>query len=147
KEDARTVNDGGGERELLLHAVRVVSDEGFGAISELHELEEFFGTLASDVAIEAVHLADESEVFGAVEALEEAHALRDDANLALHFDRVGGEIDAEKVHAAGRGSEQAGKHFDGGGFAGAVGSKESEELAGGDLQVDVVYGGKGAEAT
>src|SRR5439155_19064074 len=39
EENARAVDDGGGERELLLHAVGVVGDERFRPVGELHEIE------------------------------------------------------------------------------------------------------------
>ena len=80
------------------------------------------------------------------EAAEERQAFGDDADLALDFEGMGGEVEAEDLDVAGGGREQAGEHFDGGGFAGAVGAEEAEELARGDGEGDVIDGGEGAEA-
>ena len=44
------------------------------------------------------------------------------------------------------GRQQAGEHFDGGGFSGAVGAQESEELAGSDAEIYVLTATKAAEA-
>ena len=88
--------------------------------------------------VEAVHAADEAEVFGGGEAAEEGEAFGDDADLAFHFDGVCGDcVEAEDLDGAGGGREQAGEHLDGGGFTCAVGAEEAEELAGGDGEVDV----------
>src|SRR6266849_9423807 len=56
------------------------------------------------------------------------------------------EVDAQQFHASGSGREQARQHFDGGGFAGAVGSQETKELTGGYLQVHVVHSGQRTKA-
>ena len=95
--------------------------------------------------VEAVHAADEAEIFGCGETAEEGEAFGDDADLALDFDGVGDGVEAEDLDAAGGGGEQAGEHLDGGGFAGAVGAEEAEELAGRDGEVDVLNGGEVAE--
>ena len=48
------------------------------------------------------------------------------------------------VDGAGGGFENAEDHVDGGGLAGAVGAEESEDLAGADLEGEVVDGVDGA---
>ena len=72
------------------------------------------------------------------ETAEERHTFWDNTDLALHVDRVSVEIDAEDVDASGAGSKQSGEHLDGGGLSCAIGAEETEELAGGDAQVNVV---------
>jgi hypothetical protein len=52
---------------------------------------------------------------------------------------------AEQFVAAGGGPDQAEKHTDGGGLAGAVGAQEAVHLAAGDRQVDAVHGDLAAE--
>ena len=146
EEDFGAVDDGGGEGEFLLHAVGEVGDEFFCFVGEAHELEELGGAGGGGGGVEAVHAADEAEVFGCGETAEEGEAFGDDADLALDFDGVGGGVEAEDLDAAGGGSEEAGEHLDGGGFAGAVGAEEAEELAGRDGEVDVLNGGEVAEA-
>ena len=146
EEDARAVDDGGGERELALHAVGEIGDKLFAVVGEAHEVEEFFGSGARGIGVEAVHAADKGEVFGRGETAEKRHALGDDTDLALERDGVLREVFAEDFDAAGGGGEQAGEHLDGGGFACAVGAEEAEELAGCDGEVDAVDGGEVAEA-
>ena len=81
EEDFGAVDDGGGERELFLHAVGEVGDELLFLVGEAHELEEFGGAGCGGGAVEAVHAADEAEVFGGGEPAEEGHAFGDDADL------------------------------------------------------------------
>jgi hypothetical protein len=145
KEDLRPVDDGCGEGELFLHAVREVGDELLGFAGKVHEFEELFAALESGGVVQAVHLADEAQVFGGGEASEESHAFGNDADLALDFERVRGEIEAEDLNAARGGGEQAGQHLDGGGFAGAVGAEKAVELTLGDVEVDVPHGNEIAE--
>ncbi len=146
EEEPGTVDDGGGEGEFFAHAVGVVGDELFGLVGEAHELEEFGGALGGGGVVEAVHAADEVEVLAGGELAEEGHALGDDADVALDLDGVVEEVFAEDLDGAGAGSEEAGEHLDGGGFAGAVGAEEAEELAGFDREIDVIDGGEAIES-
>src|SRR5882762_4112096 len=106
EEDFWPVNDGCGESQLLLHAVGEVGDEFFGFAGEAHEFEELFAALERGGAVEAVHLANETEVFRGGEAAEEGQAFGYDADLALDFDGVSGEVHSEDLNAAGGGCEQ-----------------------------------------
>ena len=54
-------------------------------------------------------------------------------------------VEAEDLDAAGGGGEQPGEHLDCGGFAGAVGTEEAEELAGCDGEIDVLNSGEVSE--
>src|SRR3984957_17363765 len=146
KKNFRTVDDGGGKGQFFLHAMRVIGNELLGLVGELHEIEEFGGALGGGLAIEAVHAADKIQILRAGQPSEEGHAFGDDADLALHFDGVGGEIEAEDFDASRGRGEQASEHLDSGGFAGAVRSEEAEELPRGDAQAYILYGGEGAEA-
>ena len=91
EEHVGAVDDGGGEGEFFLHAVGEVGDELFCFVGEAHELEELVGAGGGGGGVEAVHAADEAEIFGCGEAAEEGEAFGDDADLALDFDGVGGE--------------------------------------------------------
>jgi hypothetical protein len=146
EEDFWTVDDGGGEGELFLHAVGEVGDEFFCFTGEAHELEEFGGADGGGGGVEAVHAADEVQVLGCGEAAEEGQAFGDNADLTLEFHGAGSGVEAEDLDGAGGGCEQAGEHLDGSGLAGAVGAEEAKELAGGDGEVDVLDGGEVAEA-
>ena len=68
-----------------------------GRSHELHEIEQLGGALRGGVAIEAVHAADEVQIFGAGEASEEGHAFGNDANLAFYVDGILHQIDAENL--------------------------------------------------
>ena len=99
KRTLRPVNDGGGHGQLFLHAVRVVGDQLLGLVGELHEFEQFGGAFGGGLAVEAVHASGEAEELGAGEAAEQRHAFGHDADLALDFDRVRVEIEAEDFDA------------------------------------------------
>ena len=146
EEDFGAVDNGSGESEFFLHAVGEVGDELFGFVGERHELEQLLGAGGGGGGIEAVHAADEVEVLGCGKTAEEGEAFGDDADLAFDFNGIGEGVEAEDPDAAGGGGEKAGEHLDGGGFAGAVGAEEAEELAGRDGEVDVLNGSKVAKA-
>jgi hypothetical protein len=146
EEDFGAVDDGGGEGEFFLHAVGEVGDEFFCFAGEVHELEEFFGAGSGGGGVEAVHATDKAEVLGCGETAEEGEAFGDNADLAFDFDGVGECVETEDPDTAGGGGEEAGEHLDGGGFAGAVGAEEAEELAGRDGEIDVLNGGEVAES-
>jgi hypothetical protein len=139
------VNHRGGESELFLHPVGVVGNHGLGTVGKLHEFQKFVAAFAGGGFVEAVHAADKFQVFRRGEAMEEAHTFRNNTDLAFYFDRIVRKIDSQKGHAAGCRSQQACKHFDGGGFTRAVWSEEAKELAGFDLEINVVYRSKGSE--
>jgi hypothetical protein len=80
------VDDGGGKRELLLHAVGEVGDQLARFVGELHEVEELSGAAQGGFAVEAVHAADEVKILGGSEAAHEGHAFGDDADLALEIE-------------------------------------------------------------
>ena len=52
-------NDGGGESQLLLHAVRVVGYQFFRLVGELHKFEQLSGALGRGCAIKAIHASGE----------------------------------------------------------------------------------------
>ena len=51
KQNPRPVNDRGGKRQFLLHAMRVVRDQRFGAVRELHEIQQLVRALLCHSAI------------------------------------------------------------------------------------------------
>jgi len=80
------VNDGGGQGQLLLHAVGKIGDELFVLVGQLHEFEQFLGAKVGGLLIQAVHAADKSKIFRGGEAAEESHAFRYNADLALELE-------------------------------------------------------------
>ena len=86
------------------------------------------------------------QVFRTGEAFEKPHAFRHHPDLALHFDRMRRKVQPEKVHASRGWCKQAGEHLNGRGFARTIRPEETEELAGGNLEVDAVNGGEVPES-
>ena len=70
EQNLRGVYHGGGERQLLLHAVGIVGDQFLRLIGELHEVEQLGGALGGGIAVEAVHASGEAEELSAGEATE-----------------------------------------------------------------------------
>jgi hypothetical protein len=115
-------------------------------IGELHEIEKLGGAFCGSFAIQAVHAADEVEVFGAGEASEESHSFGHHSDLPFDFERSSDEIQAENFDSARRGREQTGEHFDRGGFSCAVGAEEAEKLSGSDAEIYILDGDELTEA-
>src|SRR5271168_342859 len=129
KKDARSVDHSSGERQFFLHAVRIVGDDGFGAVGELHEFEQLFGAPARGGAVESIHAANKIEILGTGQAFEKPHAFGDDTDLTLYFDGVRGKIQAQKLNAARTWRQQTGQHLDSCGFSGTIGTEKTEKLS------------------
>src|ERR1035441_8535365 len=56
EEHLGAVDDRGGQRKLLLHAVREVGDQLLVFAGEVHEFEQFFGALLGGGLVEAVQI-------------------------------------------------------------------------------------------
>ena len=138
KQNPRAVDDRGRERQLFLHAERVVGDQLFPLIRQLHEFEQLLCPQRRGRAIEAVHAADKVEVFRARQAFRQGHAFRHHADLALDLDPMAFEAESENLNLTCGWSEQSGEHLERGRFPGAVGPKEAEELPGSDPQVNLI---------
>src|SRR5277367_626080 len=92
KKNARTVNHSRGQREFFLHAVRIVRDQRFWPVRELHEIEQFLGAALRCGTIEAIHAADELKIFGARQSFEKAHTFGNDADLPFNFNMMRSEV-------------------------------------------------------
>src|SRR6476646_6809409 len=114
-------------------------------VREFHELQQFSGALCSDISIEAIHASGKIQVLRTGEASEQSHSFRNDADLALHLDKMGGKIEAENLHSARRRGHQACQHLDGRRFSGAVRAKKTVELSWLDVEVHVLNGSEVAE--
>ena len=87
KKNARTVDDGGGQGKFFLHAMGVVSDHSFRPVGELHEFEKFVAAFVRSGLLSSPYMRPtNSQIFRRGQAFEQAHAFRNDANLALHLD-------------------------------------------------------------
>ena len=99
EKNPRPVNHRRGQCKFFLHAVRVVGDQGFWAVGELHKIKQLFGTTLRCGTVQAVHAADELKILGASQSFEEAHTFGDNADLPFHFDRMRCEVQPEKLGA------------------------------------------------
>ncbi len=102
---------------------------------EPEELEQLVAARVGGLAIEMVQAGDELEVFGGGEAVVERRSLRHVADTSLHVDRLLDDVEAGNPRATARRPDHAGEDLDGGGFAGAVGAQETQDLARLDAQV------------
>ena len=100
--------------------------------------EEFAGSFPGEGGIEAIEATDEFEEFGSGEVIEEKGIVRHEADLLLDGEGVGGHAEAEQFDFAGGGGGEAHQHFNGGGFAGSIGTEEAEEATAGDGQSEAV---------
>jgi len=83
----------------------------FGSSARFMKSRSSFGAAVGRVAIEAVHAADKAQGIPRREAAEEREAFRDDTDLALDFEGVGGEVETQKARCGRRWREQPGHHF------------------------------------
>src|SRR4051812_3833274 len=105
EENLRAMDHSCGHGELLLHSVRVVRDKLFGLVGELHELEQLDGALGGGLAIKTVHASGIAQEFSSGQAAEQSHSFGNDADLALHLDRIRIEIDTQNLDPPGSGGE------------------------------------------
>ncbi len=97
------------------------------------------------LAGEPIGAGEEVEVLGDRQLAVERELLRHVADALARRGARRAQVDAgDAQRAAGR-RQQAAEHAEGGRLAGAVGAEQAEDLAGLDLEADVVDGGEGAE--
>src|SRR5580692_3717372 len=78
--------------------------------------------------------------FAYAETAVEVALLGDDGDALLDADGVGSHVETHDGGGAGGGQHAGDQHADGGGFAGAVGSQQAEDLAGAHAEGDAVDG-------
>ena len=98
------------------------------------------------MGLSAVDLAVEAEVFDDLEVAVEGEFLGHVADAVFEFSALMPDVETGDVGVAAGRLKDSAEHFDGGGFAGAVGSEESVHGSGRDFEVDVVDGCEVAEA-
>ena len=145
KDDLRMVEQPAGDLEPSFHAAGELFDEAFFAIAEVDESEELFDAGAALAGRHAIEDAVEFHIFPGGEFVIEGGVLENDAEGFADGGGVGGGVVAIDDERAGGGAEEGGEHFDGGGFAGAVGAEKGEAFAAGDIEGDVIDGGEVAE--
>ena len=135
-----------GDAEALEHAARVRVDAVVGAIGHADLLEDLVDLRLRIGPRDAVQASRVAQVLAPGHAVVEADAVRQVADAALHLERVPGRIEADDAGPARRRLGQAEEHQDGRRLAGAVLAEQPEDLAGVDLEVEVVDGDEVAVA-
>ncbi len=112
-------------------------------------VEQLGAAFAHRVARQLIHAADEREEFARRQVVEQREVFRHHADVAFHFQRPAriAYVLVEDAHRAAPRGEQAGEHFDGGGFARAVGAEETIKAAGLDAEVQFIDGAELPEIT
>ncbi len=102
----------------------------------------FFRLLARD----AVKLGEDCEVFQRAQFQVAGHGLRNDADGLAHVVGLAHDVEVVDARRAGGRRHEGGQHADQGGFAGAVGTEQAENLAVAHGKIQPVHGDKIAEA-
>jgi hypothetical protein len=139
------VDEGAAEGELLLHAVAVLAHELAGLVRELEHREQLVGPTSRLAAVEPVELAVDPELLRAGEPLEQREAVRHDADVPLHGERIALEVDPEHARAPRGGGEQAREHLDGRALPGAVRPEEPVERTSRHGEREPLHGGAPVE--
>ncbi len=130
-----------GHRHALAHAFRIFRDQLLRHVAELEQIQQLIGAGARHGAIQTIDPADEFDELAAGKMIEQHGFIRHQADLLFDVERPLGHRQSQQLNAAGSGRRQAHQHFDGGGFAGAVRSQESEEATLGNGEREAVDGG------
>jgi len=145
--DGGIVEKRGGDDDFAAHAFGVSAEEFFGEglEAEIEEGDELLDAFARGIGRDAVEGGDHFEVFEAGEGFEDCAGIGDEADAFFDFEGVAEQVEAADGGGAAGGFEHSGEHFKSGGFAGAVGAEEADDLAGRDFEGDGVDGDLCAE--
>ena len=142
EEDFRPVHECRGHRQALLEAAGQLPGRQIRERRQIELLHGPIDALAAPAPAQAIGAGEEGEVLADRELPIEGEFLRDIADPLAGGSPRAGEVDAgDAQRSAGRG-EQAAEHAEGGRLAGAVRPEETEDLAAGDVEADVVDGGE-----
>ena len=141
KQDAGLVEQGGDEFHFHAFAQTQLADGDVELVLDAEEFGQLGDGFFEAVLGDAVDFGVELEGFAGGEVPPELIFLAEDEGelAAVAVGALPGSV-TEDFGRASRGKEEAGEHFEGGGFAGAVGAEKTDEFAGFDLEADVVDG-------
>ncbi len=128
----RPVDEGAGQVDALPLASAqgaAAAVEQFGQAEQTGEVLQFG---AGRVGRHGVEVGEEQQHFADAEGLVEAGVGGDQADAALDLIGMVGGVEAGDCRPSAAGRQQAEDHADGGGFAGAVGTEQTVDLAGRD---------------
>ena len=139
-EKRRIVNNGASDTEALLHAAGEAVDHsvGFGIQADLRDGVADAGV--EEVGLNLVAAGEMVYVFPDFEIAVDGEEVREVADVLLGAGGMLLNVDVVDRDFAGGGSEQTTDHFEGGGFAGAVGTDEAKDFALWDMQGEMVGG-------
>src|SRR5215207_1205102 len=138
-DDLRVVDEGPRDKEPALHPAGELLDPGVDLVGELHEVEERVGPLQNGLPGEIVVPAVDEQVFAHLQLVVEVVFLRDDTDAALYLSLVPVHVEASHRELAARRYNRAVDHLHRCGLSGPVGTKETETLPAGNLEVDTPY--------
>jgi hypothetical protein len=124
------------ERDLLLHARRVVDDQRAPGVGEREHVEQFPRPLVDHRRIHAAQQTLVRQELGTVEPVEQSHAVRQHAEPPLRLDRIGPDVMSEHPGVSAVRPQQPDRHRQGRGLAGAVRAEQAEERSGRHVEVD-----------
>ena len=134
------VDQRGGQGEPLPLAARQGADAGAGLVGQPHPFQQFARRQA-----DGIETAQQRQDFGQMEIFVVGRGLQLHPDAAFDGFGVLRQFHTEDAEAAGGGRLQPLGHFQGGGFAGAVGPQQPEHLARRHRERNAVHGGKVAE--
>ena len=126
EEDVGVVEQTAGDFETAFHAAGVAFGEVVAAVPKLDDFQKLLNAGAAERAGDVVEDAVKFHVFESGQFVVDAGILEDDAEGLTDLVGLGERIEPVHGDFPGVGFEQGGEHFDGGGFAGAVGSEKAE---------------------
>ena len=112
-----------------------------GAVGELHELQQFLGTLLGFTVGCARNVGRNHDVLDGCELRQQLVELEDKAQMAVaevgkFLLRKGGGVDAVNTDRSAVGSVEGADDLQQCGFSGAAGSDNADDFAFGDMQID-----------
>ena len=124
----RIVDDGPGDRDLLLHAGRHLRAEHVANFVHLQPLEDRFHPLAEQLVGHAVEPAEVLDHFPGRHAVVDGGVGRDEADLVPHQRRLREHVEAVDGRRAAGGPEHGAEDAQGGRLARAVGAEQAVDL-------------------
>ncbi len=134
EEDARVVDQGAGDHQALLHALRVRFHSILASTIKADTLEQCHWVRVGH----AKEPGEQLEVVHGAHLLVQVRDFKAHADLALYLLSLPGHVQAQQRGLALPGAQLTGQHLDRGGLAGAVRAQEPEDLAFGDREGYVV---------
>ncbi len=146
EQDPRLVHEAARERELLLHAAGELAREAVLELAQAAERVEALETGGPLAPGHPVQVGVEVQVLPHGQVLVEAEPLGHVGDARLDALGVLRHVDPRQARRAPGGREHAGEHAQRRRLSGAVGADDAEELAGGDVEGQMIDGREVAEA-